>query len=97
MPASIVVGKTATAVLLEWTGPGGTGTMVPPIGPVSYTSSDPTIASVDPVTGIATGVAAGTVTITGTDAGNGLNASDTLTVTAVLVAVSATLVLTPNP
>ena len=96
MPASLVVGKTATAVLHEWTGLGGTGTEVPPIGPVAYASSDSTIATVDMTSGLVTAVAPGTATITGTDAGNSLSASDSVTVTAP-TAQSATLVITPNP
>lgn len=94
MPADIAVGQTATAVLHEWTGPGGTGLEVAPIGPVSYSSDNASIASVDPNTGLVTGMAAGTANITGTDAGNGLSASDSVTVS-VPVAVSATLVITP--
>lgn len=93
MPADILIGGTATAVLHEWTGPGGTGMEVAPIGPVTYASSDDTIATVDANSGTVTGVAPGVATITGTDAGNSLNASDTVTV-AVPVAISATLVIT---
>lgn len=95
MPATIQVGQTATAVLHEFAGLNGTGQELPPIGPVAYTSSDPTIATVDMSSGLVTGVAPGTVTITGTDAGNGLSASDSDTVTPV-TARSATLVVTPN-
>ena len=98
MPATIVVGQTATAVYTEWSGPNGTGTALPDAGPVTFASSDPTNAPVDPSTGIVTGVGATTATITGTDATNGLNASDTVTVAAApVVAQSATLVLTANP
>ena len=93
MPASIVVGKTATSTWQEWSGPNGTGDKLPPAGPVTYASSDATIATVDANTGVVTGVAAGTATITGTDGTNSLTASDTVTVTAE-VAVSATLTLT---
>lgn len=93
MPATLPVGGTAIAVLHEWTGPNGTGSEVPPIGPVSYSSSDSAVATVDPVSGLVTAIAPGTVTITGTDAGNGLSASDTVSDTAP-VAASATLVIT---
>lgn len=96
MPADILVGQTATAVLHEFTGPGGTGMEVAPIGPVAYSSSDTTIATVDPVTGSITGVAVGTATINGVDNGNGLSAADTVNVHAA-VAQSATLVITPTP
>lgn len=92
MPATIVVGKTATAVLHEFSN----GVEFPPPGPVSYTSSDTAVATVDPTSGLVTGVAVGTATITGTDASNALTASDTVTVTAVPV-LTATLVITPNP
>lgn len=95
MPATLVVGKTATALLHEFDGLNGTGNELAPIGPVSYSSSDPTIATVDPSSGLVTAVAPGTVTITGTDAGNGLSASDSVSDSAV-VAQSATLVITPN-
>ena len=84
------------AVFTEFDGLNGTGNKVPPIGPVTFTSSSPATAIVDPNTGSLTYVAAGTTIITGTDAGNSLTASDTLTVTA-NVAVSATLTLVPGP
>lgn len=96
MPADILVGQSATAVLHEFTGPGGTGMEVAPIGPVTYSTSDNTVASIDPTTGNIIGVAPGTATITGSDAGNGLTASDTVNVHAA-TAVSATLVITPAP
>lgn len=91
MPATIQVGQTATAVLHEFE----SGTEVPPIGPVTYSSSDPTVATVDPSSGVCTGVAAGSCAITGSDSGNGLSASDSLTVTSVVLR-TATLVITPN-
>jgi hypothetical protein len=98
MPATIQVGGTATATFLEWSGPGGTGVQVPPVGAVTYSSDNPAVATVDPNTGIATGVSAGTANISGTDAGNNLTASDVLTVSAPPppVAVSATLNLVAN-
>ena len=96
MPATLQVGQTATAVLHEFSGPNGTGVELPPVGPVSFSSSDDTIATVDPTSGLVTAVAAGTATITGTDAGNGLSASDVVSDTPV-VAQSATLTLTVNP
>jgi Big-like domain-containing protein len=98
MPATIAVGKTATAALHEFAGLNSTGAELPPIGPVSYSSSDPTIATVDPTSGLITAVAAGTVTISGLDAGNKLSASDTVSDTPPPppTAQSATLVITPN-
>jgi uncharacterized protein YjdB len=95
MPITLPVGSTATAVLHEFTGANGTGTEVKPIGPVTYSSSDSTIATVDPSSGLVTAVAAGVATITGTDAGNSLSASDTVSDTP-LAATSATLVITHN-
>lgn len=95
MPATIDVGKTAHPVFQEFTGDNGSGDPIAPIGPVTYAGSDPTIATVDPSSGVATGVAAGSITVTATDGGNGLSAQDTLTVNAVVppppVAKSATL------
>ena len=93
MPATLAVGKTATALLQEYVIAGGPA--IPPIGPVTYASSAPAIATVDPVTGIVTAVAPGTAIITGTDAGNSLSASDTVSDTAP-VATVATLTITPN-
>jgi hypothetical protein len=68
------------AVQVEFDGPGGTGNIVPNIGPTSYTSSDPTVATVDPVTGNLAYLKAGVTTITGVNAGNGLTSSGTLTI-----------------
>ena len=93
MPASIVVGKTATAVFTEFD---GGGNKVPPVGAVTFTSDNAAVATVDPASGIATGVSVGTANISAIDAGNNLTASDALTVTAD-VATTATLVLTANP
>ena len=98
MPVTLTVGQSATAKLHEFSGLNGTGTELPPVGPVSYTSSDPTIATVDLATGVITTVAPGTATISGSDAGNGLSATDTVSVQAAPPpkAQSATLVITPN-
>lgn len=98
MPATILVGATATATFLEWSGAGGTGVQVAPVGAVTYASDTVAVATVDPNTGIATGVSAGTANISGVDAGNSLTASDVLTVTAAPppVAVSATMILVAN-
>jgi hypothetical protein len=93
--ATIVVGKTAQAVWQEWSGPNGTGDKLAPAGPVSFTSSDSTIATVDATSGLITGMAIGSATISGTDSTNNLSASDTVTV--VEVAQSATLTVVPNP
>lgn len=96
MPAQANIGQTGTAVLKEFTGPNQTGVDIKPIGPVVFSSSDPTIATIDPASGVFTAVAAGTVTLTGLDQGNSLSASDVLSDQPV-VAQSAQLVLTVNP
>ena len=96
MPATIVVGGFgALATFQEWTGPNGTGNTVPPVGAVSFASDNAAVATVDSL-GNVTAVAAGTANVSATDAGNGLTASDVLTVTAAAPppAVSATLSLT---
>lgn len=95
MPASIAVGKTATAVFTEFDGPNGTGNVLTPIGAVTFASDNSAVATVDPTSGIATGVSAGTANISASDAGNSISASDVLTVTGNL-AQSATVVLTAN-
>ena len=97
MPVTIhVTSNGFSSLFQEWTGPNGTGVNVKPIGPVSYSSSDPSVATVDPATGAGMGVAVGTATIMASDAGNGLSASDTVVVIADS-AISATLMLTANP
>jgi len=98
MPATVNIGGTANSLFQEWTGPNGTGTVVPNAGAISYTSDNPAAATVDPATGVATGVSAGTANITGTDSVNSLTASDVLTVQTPPPpkAVSATLSLTAN-
>lgn len=92
--ATILVGKTANSVWQEWSGPNGTGDKLPPAGAVTFTSSDAAVATVDPSSGLVTGVAVGSATISGTDAANNLTASDTITVQE--VAQSATLTLVAN-
>ena len=95
MPATILVGKTANAMWQEFSGPNGTGDKLPPAGPVTFQSSDGNVASVDPNSGLVTGMALGTAAITGTDQANSLTASDSVTVTE--TAQSATLTIVPNP
>lgn len=98
MPANIQVGGTATATYLEWSGPSGTGTQEAPVGTVSYASDNTSVATVDPVTGICTGISAGTANISGVDSGTNLSASDVLTVVAAPPPppASATLTLVAN-
>jgi len=94
MPATIVMGgHGATFKFTEWSGPNGTGTIEAPIGTVTYASDNIGVGRVD-ATGAVTAFGVGTCNISGTDPGNGLTASDVLTVTG---AVSATGVLTANP
>ena len=95
MPATLQVGATATAVAQEWSGPNGTGSKLAPAGVIAFTSSDPTIATVDPASGLVTAVGPGTATITGTDPVNNLSGSDTVSDTP-LVAQSMTVVVTAN-
>ena len=78
----------------EWDGPNGTGNEVTPVGPLSYASSNSAIATVDSNGNVAA-VAVGQCTMTVTDAGNGLTASQICNV--VDTAVSATLQATVNP
>jgi hypothetical protein len=92
--ATLLVGKTGQANWQEFSGPNGTGDKLPPAGAVSYTSSNPAVATVDPSSGLVTAVAVGTATITGVDAANSLTASDSVTDTE--VAASATLTVVPN-
>jgi len=98
MPATIIVGGTANSLFQEWSGPSGTGVVVPNAGTPAFTSDNPAVATVDLATGVATGVSPGTANITGTDPVNSLSASDVLTVNAAPPppAVSATLTLTAN-
>lgn len=92
MPISIPLGAPFTAVLTEQDASGNT---VPDVGPVTYSSSNTAVANPDPVAGTGTGLSVGTATITGTDAGDNIVASDTLTVTD--VATQGTLTLTGGP
>lgn len=85
------VGQSFHAVYQEFSGPNGTGTPLPPAGPVKYSSSDPSVATVDPDTGAGVAIAPGSAVITGTDAADSLSASDGLT--AQDTAQSATLVV----
>lgn len=95
MPKTIAPGETASSLFQEWTGPNGTGDVVPNAGAIAYTSDNTAVATVDASSGVATGVADGTANITGTDQANNLTASDVLTVQSPPPppAVSATLTL----
>ena len=96
MPLTVHVNDNpGSASFQEWSGPNGTGIAVPPVGAVSYASDNTAVATVDPSTGKLAYISAGVANISGTDAGNGLTASDVLTVIAA-TAVSATLTLSPG-
>ena len=106
MPATITVGgKGAVAVFTEFTGLNGTGSTIAPVSTPVFSSSDETVATIDQL-GNVVAVAAGTATISATDPGNNLTASDTVTVEAAAppppppppppTAQSATLVVTAN-
>jgi hypothetical protein len=90
MSLTIHVGDTFSAKLREFDGAGGTGTEVPLVGPVSFSSGDAAIVSIDASTGKGTGLAPGTATISASDGSNGLGATNTVTVIA-RPAVSAAL------
>jgi hypothetical protein len=82
--------KPLKAALVEFDGASGTGDVVPAIGVLAYTSSDPTVATVDAATGQLAYLKPGFTTISGTDPGNSMTATGILTVSAGL-AVSAQL------
>lgn len=88
MPATIKVGKTGQATFKEFN---AGGVELQPEGTVEYSSSDPSLATVD-ASGLVTVLAAGTFTINGLDSVNRLSAGDTGT--GQDVATSATLTLT---
>lgn len=96
MPLKVHVNDApGNAVFAEFSGPNGTGSVVAPVGAVSYASDNHAVATVDPVSGVLAYVAPGVANISGSDAGNSLSASDALTVEPA-VAVSATLTLNPG-
>lgn len=98
MPATITVGGLgAVAVFTEFTGLNGTGDVIAPVGGVTFSVDNPSVATVDQL-GNVTAVAEGNATVSATDAGNSLTASDVITVKPATstVAQSATLVLTAN-
>lgn len=95
MPATIPISgnRGAQFTFTEFDGPNGTGNKVAPLQAIVYASDNTAVATVD-ATGLVTALSAGSANISGTDPGNGLTASDVLTVTAITgVAVSATGVL----
>jgi hypothetical protein len=108
MNTVLVVGKTAQATAHEWSGPAGAGTELPLAGAISWASTDPTVVTVDPASGLITAVApskkdasgaAIPVDITAKDAANGLsNPKGDATVTDTpLTAQSLTVSVIANP
>jgi hypothetical protein len=95
MPKTVASGGTAQALFQEWSGPSGTGTVVPNEGTVTFVSDNTAVATVDPSTGAVQSVGPdGVANISGTDGKNNLTASDVFTVsTPPPPAVSATLTL----
>ena len=98
MPKTVVSGGTAQALFQEWSGPNGTGTVVPNEGTITFASDNTAVATVDPATGVVQSVGPdGVANITGTDGKNNLTASDVFTVSTPPppppAAVSATLQL----
>jgi uncharacterized protein YjdB len=80
-------------VAFNATGTFSDGTTFPLSGPLAWTSSTPSIATVDATTGVATGVAAGTVSVLAQDATTGLVGKAFLTVG---TATLKSLAVTPN-
>ena len=76
MPATFQIGVNTSAVAVLTEQPN------PPVGPITYASDNPAVATIDPNSGVITVVAAGVANISGTDNGNGVTASDSLTVLA---------------
>lgn len=96
MPLTVHINDTpGSASFQEFSGAGGTGIVVPPVGAVTFASDNTAVATVDPTSGLLAYLSAGVANISGSDAGNSLTASDVLTVSAA-TAVSAVLTLTPG-
>jgi hypothetical protein len=97
MPATIQVGGSgAQAVFTEFSGLNGSGAITPDGGPIAFSSDNPAVATVDPVSGAVVAVSVGSANIIGLDSVNGLTAQDSVTVTAA-APLSATLVVTADP
>ena len=69
------------------------GTPYVPVGALSFASSNPAVATVDPASGLVTAVAAGQTTLSGADAGN--SESDTVLLTVSIAESGFVLVFTP--
>ena len=82
------VGQTTQATAHEFSGLNGSGTELPLAGAVSWVSDDPTVATVDPTSGLVSAIAPSKldasnapipVNITATDAANNLSGSSSVT------------------
>ena len=100
MPLTVKMGDVpGGAVFQEFDGTNGTGNKIPPVGAVSFSSDNPSVATIDPSTGALAYISPGAANITGADSGpGGLSASDVLTVMPATTPppVSATLTLQPG-
>ena len=76
-PASATVGQIGTPTVVE---SNSTNPSIPPVGPLAYASDTMSVATVDPVSGFVTPVAAGLANISVLDTGNGLSDSVPVTV-----------------
>jgi hypothetical protein len=83
------------ATVQEFSGPGGTGSVVPTVGPIVFASDNVAVATVDPASGAITAVAPGSCNISALDKTN--NLTDSVAVTVSLVAGAQSLVLTVTP
>lgn len=94
------VGQVGFGRVTEWSGPGGTGSVVPPPGPkgIIFASDNPAVATVD-ASGNPTGVSAGTANLTALDQDNNLTDTSQVTVVAAPppTAVSMTYDLSTSP
>jgi hypothetical protein len=83
MPLTVEVGQSFNTKFHEWSGTvPKTGVEVTGPGPIGWMSDNPSVATIDPTSGAGVAVSAGTCNIVGSDSGDGLSASDALTVTA---------------
>jgi hypothetical protein len=85
-----VVGQTYNPNVVE---SNPTTPSIPPIGPLVYASDNTAVVTVDPTSGVATMVAAGTANVSVIDQGNSLTDTVAFTVAAVTPPVATTLVL----
>jgi uncharacterized protein YjdB len=93
-PVSGNVGQVYNPTVVE------SNSTIPSIGPLAYASDTPAVVTVDPNTGIATCVAAGTANVSVTDEGNNLTDTVAFTVAApppppLPTATTLTLTYTP--